>query len=311
MSILIQQIAEQMLIPESQVETIARSAYHRYKVYEIPKRNGGKRTISQPARVVKRMQRIVVKDILSRFPIHSSATAYKTGSSILDNAKIHAQQHYLLKLDFKDFFPSIGKNDLQHLFKSTDLLQEYDSQDIELLCRILLWKKTKDASPCLAIGAPSSPALSNILMFNFDSLVDTFCCKEHVSYSRYADDLAFSMQDRGQRSTIDTRLNEIISSIPFPKLQVNDSKTFFGSRAVSLRVTGLTLSNDGRVTLGRKRKRLLRAMWNHHINGKLSDKKTKRMQGLISFAKSIEPEYIEKLIGNNSDEMSELTELSS
>ena len=79
----------------------------RYKVYSIPKRNGNRRIIAQPAREVKRLQRALMKVLLSKLPIHEAATAYRKGRSTLDNARAHAENGPILKLDLKNFFPSI------------------------------------------------------------------------------------------------------------------------------------------------------------------------------------------------------------
>ena len=112
MSDLTARIASDLLMPHSYALRVIRSAPHRYKTYPIEKRGGkGVRIIAQPAREVKRIQYWVLENVLATLPVHPAATAYETGSTILANAKIHAPNPYLLKLDFADFFPSITAND--------------------------------------------------------------------------------------------------------------------------------------------------------------------------------------------------------
>ena len=91
---------------------IIASAPRRYKEFKMPKRQGGFRHMAQPAREVKALQRALVKHYLEKLPIHSSAMAYERGTSIRLNAERHAKVNGpILKLDFRDFFPSIRPSD--------------------------------------------------------------------------------------------------------------------------------------------------------------------------------------------------------
>src|ERR1035438_9218023 len=80
-----------VLLPHDELMGLIRSAPHRYKVYSIPKRTPGQfRTIAQPAKEVKALQYWVMKSVLSKFEIHPSATGYREGRSIADNARPQA-----------------------------------------------------------------------------------------------------------------------------------------------------------------------------------------------------------------------------
>lgn len=85
-------------------------APHSYKVYTIAKRSGGLRTIAQPAKETKFIQRWLIENVFSQLPVHECASAYKVGASIKKNADAHKSNSYVIKLDFKDFFPSITSN---------------------------------------------------------------------------------------------------------------------------------------------------------------------------------------------------------
>src|SRR5438046_1659914 len=108
MSDLLTRLGSAVLLPQKELWMLVQSAPYRYKVYQIPKRNPGQfRTIAQPAREVKILQRWVMKHVLAKFEVHPAATAYRKDLSILDNARPHASSRFLLKMDFKDFFPSL------------------------------------------------------------------------------------------------------------------------------------------------------------------------------------------------------------
>src|SRR6478752_4145703 len=114
MSDLLARLGVAVLLPQHELLRLIRSAPYRYKVYRIPKRAPGQfRTIAQPAREVKALQYWVIKNVLDKFAIHPSATAYRQHVSIAHNAKPHVRGRFLLKMDFRDFFPSLKAADLR------------------------------------------------------------------------------------------------------------------------------------------------------------------------------------------------------
>jgi RNA-directed DNA polymerase len=68
----------------------------RYKVYQIPKRSGGMRTIAQPSRELKAIQRFVLRTTLSKLPVHVAAAAYVEGRNIAENAQAHVNHRAIL-----------------------------------------------------------------------------------------------------------------------------------------------------------------------------------------------------------------------
>src|ERR1700733_14570872 len=102
MSKLITALTNATGLSEADVRGIIRNAPSRYKSYYIPKRHGGYRLISQPARELKTIQRVLVTEVLNQLPVHSSATAYRQGLSIRDNAQAHVDGGAILKFVFKN-----------------------------------------------------------------------------------------------------------------------------------------------------------------------------------------------------------------
>jgi RNA-directed DNA polymerase len=236
-------------LSEYDVRTIIVTAPSRYKTYTIPKRSGGERTISQPAREVKFLQRIFLEEVLAKLPVHTAATAYRQGTSIKDNAAAHAGGGAILKLDFKDFFPSIVAADWEKYCK-THLV--FDNEDDARLSASLLFSRSKFGSVLrLAIGAPSSPALSNVLMAEFDARVSKAVVKDKVTYTRYADDLTFSARRAGNLVGIERILRRIIRETESPSLRLHEEKTVLATKKFRRVVTGLVLADDGAVSLGR------------------------------------------------------------
>ncbi len=287
-------MSKDLLLQKEGLDYLIRSSPHRYKVYQVPKRSrSGMRTIAQPAKEVKRLQYWVIHNILSFLEIHPSAIGYVHGKNIRNNSEPHANNPYLLKLDFKDFFPSIKGKDFLNYAENKNL--EFDEYDLKRLVKILFWLPKDQSVLQLSIGAPSSPYLSNLIMHTFDSEISQFCLQERVSYTRYADDMTFSMQKKNLRGLVLQKVFELLRHLSFPQLEINARKTVFGSKAHRRMVTGLILTNNGTISLGRKRKRLLRAQIHHFTNGKLSDKERSKLRGMLSFVRNIEPDFIRRM----------------
>lgn len=292
---ILQEMSGDLLLRLEDLDYLIRSAPYRYKVYQIAKRQPEKmRTIAQPARAVKRLQYWVIVNILRSYPIHPAALAYRKGKSILNNAKAHAKKRYLLKLDFTDFFHSIKADDFRNFIKAHDP-REIDDSDLEYLIRILFWRKTRGGDLILSIGAPSSPMLSNILLYEFDQRVAEYCKPIGVAYTRYADDLTFSTNRKNMLGDVEKKIDEMCSKLPYPRLRLNREKRVHASKATLRRVTGLVLSNDGSVSLGQQRKRHIHAAVHHFKHGKLTTEETKRLAGMLAFVHSVEPKFLGSL----------------
>lgn len=271
-----------------------------YKIYSIPKRSGGSRTIAQPARETKLIQNWLLGNLYSILPIHQSATAYLAGSSIKNNATIHKDLEYLVKMDFKDFFQSIKYSDLVLLF-SKYFSEKYSEEDIKRMATISSFQPKNVEPMCLSVGAPSSPLLANAVMFEFDCLVAGWCRDNNIFYSRYADDLAFSTNEKGMSIEIEKFIKEALLIIKFPRLILNSSKTTFLSKKNRRRITGLILNNEGNISLGRSRKREISSLIHSFSLNLLSEKEKSRLQGLLGFARDIEPIFVlsmDKKYGN-------------
>jgi hypothetical protein len=132
-------------------------------------------------------------------------------------------------------------------------------------------------------------------MFDFDSAVTEAVKADRVVYTRYADDLTFSAPRTGYLTGVQSAVARVIRNQSYPKLEINNDKTTYATPKYHRSVTGLTLANDGRVTLGRDRKRLIRAQVHHAIQGVLAPDELRKLAGMLAFARSVEPAYLEVL----------------
>lgn len=296
MSTLLDRMSADLVLPPKDLIYLIRSAPYRYKVYDIPKKTPGKkRTIAQPAKELKPLQYWLMQHVLSRFPIHPAATAYRRGRSILDNAEPHVSHRYLCKLDFKNFFPSIKARDFAKFMAAHALESEWTKEEIDYMVRVLFWRRKREKTLRLSIGAPSSPQLSNILLYEFDSKVSAVCAANGVTYTRYADDLSFSTEAPNMLHKIEQSIAEICAKIKSPKLELNSDKTVHASKKGARRVTGLVLANDGFVSIGRDKKRQIRAAMHRYLRGAMDDGKVLELAGMLSYIRSVEPPFLQTL----------------
>lgn len=155
---------------------------HYHTVY-LPKSDGSKRKLSVPDLILKPVQKSIADNILIQYPISKYAKAYKPGSSIQKNARPHVGKKKILKLDIEGFFDHI----LYSRVKDTVFYEEKYSESIRILLTMLCYYNDS-----LPQGAPTSPAITNIIMYDFDETVGTFCNEKNIAYTRYCDDMTFS-----------------------------------------------------------------------------------------------------------------------
>jgi len=154
--------------------------YHKVK---LPKKNGGYRNLSVPDEVLKFIQKQITEVLLIHMPVSRYAKAYRFGCSPLRNAKHHVGKQMVLKLDILHFFDSIRYSTV----KDQVFPAEIYAEPLRILLTMLCYHK--DALPQ---GAPSSPAITNIILYPFDELVGKWCRERGIAYTRYCDDMTFS-----------------------------------------------------------------------------------------------------------------------
>jgi RNA-directed DNA polymerase len=297
---LITRLVEEFPFSEREVIELLQSAPARYKVHTIKKRNGrGTREIAQPTLEVKIIQRWALSEYVERLPVHEAAMAYRRGLGIKNHAEKHAANNYLLKLDFKDFFPSIRLRDLVAHF---NIFSDIPPNEIAQLARLFCWYRKPAGHLRLSIGAPSSPALSNTVMYCFDKAISTYCHELDITYTRYADDLAFSTNKPKTLDRIHQLVQKTCREMPYPRLTLNTKKTVFTSKKRERQLTGIILANSGLISLGREKKREIRAMAHRYSLGKLDAESIQRLRGLLAFAHSIEPGFLDSISRMISDD---------
>ncbi|MFT3698890.1 MAG: reverse transcriptase family protein [Kofleriaceae bacterium] len=164
-----------------------------YIEFEIPKAKGGTRKIHAPRPWLRKIQRKILDEILAKIPTHDAAHGFVRDRSTVTNAKPHVGSALVVKLDLKDFFPTVHYRRVRGLFQSlgynagvASALAGLTTYRPQLPNGETVWPGT------LPQGAPTSPAIANLTCRRLDSRLTNLAAKFGATYTRYADDLTFS-----------------------------------------------------------------------------------------------------------------------
>ncbi len=239
----------------------------KYRVFQIPKKRGGYRTIASPCPSLKNLQRQLAKllyacreEIDKVHKLKPASYGYKEGLSIVSHAQNHKNRRFVLNVDLEDFFPSIDFGRVRGYF-----LKNRDFQLSEPVATTIAQIACNDGS--LPQGSPCSPVISDLIGHLLDVRMLQISKRHKVTYSRYADDLTFSTNqknfpvaistfcDKSAKWTVGSKLEKSIIKCRF---SVNPSKTRMQFRDSRQTVTGLVVNK--KVNVRFEYYRLVRAM---------------------------------------------------
>jgi retron-type reverse transcriptase len=235
-----------------------------YVTFAIPKRSGGKRLIMAPKRRLKAIQRKLLDLLVEKLPVSESAHAFRRGRSIRTGAEPHVGKKFVLKLDLKDFFPSVTAARVRGLLIAYGysfpvattlavLMTEAERQPVEVNGEI--FQVPVGQRHCVQ-GAPTSPGICNAMLLRLDRRLSGFAKKHNLNFTRYADDLSFSGEmDRAQAGKFRSVVSRIVSEEGFV---INTEKTRLMGQGNRQTVTGVVVNQT--LGLSRQERRRLRAM---------------------------------------------------
>ena len=220
---------------------LSNHAGRHYRRIILSKRHGGQRLVLAPDYLLKTVQRNILKNVLSQFPLSPFATAYRPGCPIVSNAQPHCQQPQILKLDIENFFDSISWLQVWRVFRQAQLPRNVVTMLTWICCY-------NDALPQ---GAPTSPAISNLVMRRFDERIGEWCQARGITYTRYCDDMTFS-------GHFNARLvkNKVCGLLAELGLSLNQRKSCLIAACKRQQVTGIVVNHKPQ--LAREARRALR-----------------------------------------------------
>lgn len=288
----------------------AHSRLHHYHYRIVEKRSGGVRLIEAPQARLKTMQRRILTDILDAVPsFHDAAHGFVKGRSIRTFAAPHAGQHIVLRLDIKDFFPSVSGARVQAAFRTigypeavADVLggictnivprSVWHAKPTRSNVRALHDLRTLYGRPHLPQGAPTSPALANFCAYRLDCRLTGLADWAGGVYTRYGDDLAFSGGREIARSA-DRYAAQIGAIVLEEGWSVQYRKTRVMTQSVRQHLVGLVVNERVNVSRG-SRDELKAILTNCVRHGPASQNREghpafrQHLEGRIAFVSSVD-----------------------
>jgi RNA-directed DNA polymerase len=289
------QAAEFFEVPVKQLAWLSNSDLCHYTSFIKEKSNGTQRLIDAPRPKLKALQRTLDQKILRLRPLYDQCIGFRKGKSTRDQAAPHCGKQTVLCMDLQGFFPTITSRRVCGLFKSWGY-----SEEISLLFTCLT-----TYSGHLPQGAPTSPALANIIFSHGDVRLAGLARRFNADYTRYADDLAFSGGLDFQRciGAFSKAVQEIVNSEGFA---VNHNKTRMMRQGRRQKVVGLVVNQKPGVP--RLERRRLRALVNNAMKkGLASQNRTKHpnfaqhVRGKIAYLAQFHPKEAQAMLNDLTD----------
>lgn len=304
--------------------------YRVFRIRKRPSFDGEKRfrVITVPQPHLLKTQRWITQAILAKVLPHHASVAFSKGNKLRDAAAVHCECTWLIKLDVRNFFESINEISVYRVFRSLGY-QPLISFEMARICTRLGSPTTRKSGKHWEIrwiqrkieayevyrpfggprmghlpqGAPTSPMLANLAMRVFDTELEGISARHGLRYTRYADDLTFSSKGEFSREQAAHIVGLAYAAMARAGLSPNAAKARItppGSRKIvlGLLVDGkeprlprdfklnmrrhlhyLTRKDAGPIAHARARGFISTIGLRHHL------------EGLLSFAKQIEPDY--------------------
>lgn len=210
-----------------------------YTTFYREKKNGEKREINAPSglllAVQKNLARQLEKLYLDKFPNNNIAHAFIPGKSIYTNTLMHIKKKYIIHADLKDFFSSFHFGRVKGFFEKNKSFM-YDNKLSIQISNLLCFNGK------LPQGAPTSPIITNFICQAMDYHISKLSKKYHLIYSRYADDLIFSSNDKKVMEYYDEFYDQLKKVVGGCGFIINEDKTNFAKPNDRHLVTGLVIN---------------------------------------------------------------------
>jgi len=323
-----------------EVDAVLAEKEKHIKRFTIPKSDGSPRTVIAPDSDLKYIQKMIYYKFLRRYSYHESAHGFVPKRGIVTNAQLHVGAKSVGKIDIKKFFDTISEDHLKNclfgnknicrycnkytrmldgkchpsLYKNKVQNFDYKCEEIKAIfipdyCKETgyesLFKRVIDActyNGFTAQGFPTSPMMANIVMLGFDKAISKYCKPLNITYSRYADDLAFSSKSLSAKELLEqtkTKAARLLWAFGFaPKRE----KTKYRSQGARLKICGIVVNQ--KTSIQKNNVHLFRAKV-HHAIYKFPERTTKsklrELKGWASFLMSADKVKGEKYMKQLTD----------
>ncbi len=282
---IIDMISADLALGEEDIRSIADDADSHYHKFV----RGGRR-IDAPDPQLKLLQYWIADFIRSETSAPLSyVTAYEVGCSIILNARQHCMNEHFLNMDIHHFFHSCTDKMVRDFFsslkvKSSSRTHRLSDEEIDFLTAASTFQNH------LTLGSPCSPAIANRIMRPIDEKIRSALSSGMV-YTRYSDDISISSHTRINTYDITKSVQDTLNRYGF---ELNPKKTRCYGKGNNRSITGVFISQDGSLSLGKRRKHELESMLYKYLVKR--DGKADIILGHINFCNSVDPAFTRKTL---------------
>jgi retron-type reverse transcriptase/DNA-binding CsgD family transcriptional regulator len=249
--------------------SIRHSPRKHYRSFPLRKKDGSKRDIDTPRTYLKVIQWWILDNILNHVEIAANIFGFVVGRSAVQNAEYHLGAKHVLNVDIRQFFPSITIGQVRAIFRSLGYQDDVAGMLSELCC----------LDGHVPQGAPTSPAIANLVLQELDIELSTIAERAGHRYSRYADDLTFSSQSWIEREF----LNLVEKAVQVAGFKLKPEKTRLSGSEGRMEVTGVVINEKPQPTrVWRKRARA--TIHKMGLSARLTRRELSYLQGVIGMA---------------------------
>jgi retron-type reverse transcriptase len=252
-----------------------------YRSFTIPKRSGrGRRRILAPSPELKRLQRRILRLLLVGYDTHLRVTGFEPKKSIVTNAFEHFGSSVVIRFDIKDFFESVPAERVLDFFHRMGRCTDDAAQRLTELCTY---------QGHLPQGAPTSPRLASLVVYSLDARLYDVAVAWGANYTRYADDLTFSLRMDDPRKV--RSLVRVVKSVVVDEgFRVNNRKLRILRKHQRQEITGLVINET--VNVPRRKRRWLRAVEHHVATGRPASLSQEQLDGWRQFMRMVETQRV-------------------
>lgn len=274
-----------------------------YRHFNIPKKTGGLRPIDAPCDELQNALEELRLILTNKFGVlyHTAAFAYIPGRSTIQNVHKHQvnESNWFYKTDVSGFFPSTTLDFTMKMLSMVFPVSE--------ICKVDEGKEELRKALSLGFlngglpqGTKLSPFLVNAVSIPIDHRLFNELAHKRFVYTRYADDLHISCQQKFDPNKMTAYIRKIFDEFGAPWI-LKPEKTHYGSRKGKNFMLGVCLNGNNDITCGWRNKKLFKAMTTNLImdwkNGKSwPADEVQQYAGLLSYYKMVEKEYFEGLV---------------
>jgi hypothetical protein len=260
------------------------------------------RTVYSPEKNLKLYLGFLSRVLFDRLPIESEVVySYRKGVNVVNAVEKHRNSKYFFQADIENFFGSITRDAIKATILAA--VESCPISDIEHWMDRILDLVTIDGF--LPPGYPTSPAISNACLLEFDRQLLAWCFERNLVYTRYADDLIVSGLSEDDLSFLVSKITGVLDSVFSGVMTLNSSKTRIIRPGAKIKILGIAILPNGKVSVdGRLKKSAETAMhfllkdrekFTSFLKEVDLDRALKKFSGQLNYINTVDPSFLDKL----------------